>query len=227
MKLENVTKRSYDDACATAHAMDLIGERWALMVMRELMLGPKRFSDLRASLPAISANVLTQRLEGLEKASIVIRRQLPPPASAWVYELSEWGYEAAPLFRVLGRWGARSPGHDAGKPMGAISVLLSFDAMLDARRAKGVDLRIGFRFGAEEFAGRLVDRAFSVRRGHAGKADFRISGEPRALAGAVYGGVSVASLETAGALTVEGDRDAFERFLGLFPLPAPAPRLVD
>ena len=88
MKLQKLTdsrngpsRRSYEDACGAAHALDLVGERWALLVMRELMLGPKRFSDIRADLPGISANVLTQRLEGLEAAGVVVRRRLPPPAS--------------------------------------------------------------------------------------------------------------------------------------------------
>ena len=91
MKLEKVTgreeaasKRRYDDACAAAHAMDIVGERWALPVMRELMLGPRRFGELKASLNGISANVLTQRLEGLEAAGVVRRVKLPPPASVQV-----------------------------------------------------------------------------------------------------------------------------------------------
>ena len=112
MKLDKITKKSvrrYEDGCATAHALDLLGERWALLVMRELMFGPRRFSDLRASLPALSANVLTQRLEGLEAAGVVRRTRLPPPASVQVYELTEWGREAEPIVLALGRWGARSP----------------------------------------------------------------------------------------------------------------------
>ncbi len=84
------SRRSYEDACGAAHALDLVGERWALLVMRELMLGPKRFSDLRADLPGISANVLTQRLEGLDAAGVLVRRKLPPPASVQVYELTLW-----------------------------------------------------------------------------------------------------------------------------------------
>jgi len=103
-----VSRRRYDDACGTAHALDLIGERWALLVMRELMLGPKRFGDIRADLPGISANTLTQRLEGLEASGLVVRRRLPPPASAQVYELTRWGYEAEPIVQTLGRWAARS-----------------------------------------------------------------------------------------------------------------------
>ena len=114
MKSEKLTKKSdaaarrrYEDACGAAHALDLVGERWALLVMRELFFGPKRFSDLRADLPGVSANVLTQRLEGLEAAGIVLRRRLPPPAAAQVYELTEWGQESEPIFQALGRWAAR------------------------------------------------------------------------------------------------------------------------
>src|SRR3954468_5553856 len=132
MQLQNVTpsaggrsRRRYDDACGTAHALDLIGERWALLVMRELMLGPKRFSDIRADLPGISANVLTQRLEGLERDGIVVRRRPPPPASGQVYELSEWGYQSLPVMGALGRWAVRSPGHDPGQHFSAVSLMLS------------------------------------------------------------------------------------------------------
>ena len=105
MKLEKITNsRSYEDACGSAHALDLIGERWAMLVMRELMLGPRRFGDLRGSLPGLSANVLTQRLEGLEAIGVVRRRKLPPPASVQVYELTPWGYESERAIQELGRW---------------------------------------------------------------------------------------------------------------------------
>src|ERR1700744_6010614 len=102
-------KRTYGDSCGIARALDIVGERWALLVVRELVHGPKRFTDLRAGLPAISPNVLTQRLDELELAAVVRRRQFPPPAAAWVYELTEWGYELGPILIELGRWGARSP----------------------------------------------------------------------------------------------------------------------
>src|SRR5689334_19836181 len=158
MKLEKITdksegrsKRHYEDACATAHALDLVGERWALLVMRELMLGPKRFSDLRESLPGISANVLTQRLEGLETAGILVRRKLPPPAATQVYELTEWGYESEPIFQAMGRWAARSPSHDPTLPFSTASLILSMRTMFDAKRAESMDARIGFRIGEETF----------------------------------------------------------------------------
>ncbi|MEA3017255.1 MAG: hypothetical protein QOI38_1977, partial [Sphingomonadales bacterium] len=147
MSLEKVTKqagsRRYNDACGAAHALDLVGERWALLVMRELMLGPKRFSDLKADLAGISSNVLTQRLEGLEAAGIVLRRKLPPPAAAQVYELTPWGYEAEPIFQVLGRWAARSPSHDPRLPLSAVSLMLSFRTMFDPERARGFAPRGG------------------------------------------------------------------------------------
>src|SRR3954471_22036775 len=162
MKSEIITepsesrRRRYEDACAAAHALDLIGERWALLVMRELMLGPKRFSDLRASLPGISANVLSQRLEGLEAAGVLARRRLPPPAAAQVYELTAWGYESEPIFQALGRWAARSPAHDPSLPLSAASLMLSLRTMLDPGRAEGIDAKVGFRLGSETFLAHLA-----------------------------------------------------------------------
>ena len=225
MKLEKITKtpefrsrRHYEDACAAAHALDLVGERWALLVMRELMLGPKRFSDLRESFPGISANVLTQRLEGLEAAGVLVRRKLPPPAASQVYELTEWGYESEPIFQALGRWAARSPAHDPTLPFSAASFFLSLRTMLDPERAKGLDARIGFRLGEETFLAHLADGRIEIARGALDKADLILAGTAPALAGAIYGG------QPLGALQVEGDRALAERFVGLFPLPPKAAR---
>jgi DNA-binding HxlR family transcriptional regulator len=231
MKLEKITeqpetrsRRHYEDACAAAHALDLVGERWALPVMRELMLGPKRFSDLRASLPGISANVLTQRLEGLEAAGVLVRKKLPPPASAQVYELTEWGYESEPIFQALGRWAARSPAHDPTLPFSAASLLLSLRTMLDPRRAGGLDARIGFRLGEETFLARLAEGRIEIARGDVDDADLVLTGTPPVLAGAIYGGQPLGALEGAGVLGIRGDRALAERFVGLFPLPPKAPK---
>jgi DNA-binding HxlR family transcriptional regulator len=231
MKLEKITtpsdsrpRRHYDDACATAHALDLVGERWALLVMRELMLGPKRFSDLRASLPGISANVLTQRLEGLEAAGILVRRRLPPPAATQVYELTEWGYESEPIFQALGRWAARSPAHDPTLPFSTVSLMLSLRTMLDATRAEGIDARIGFRIGDETLVGHLSAGRIAIVRGPLDGADVILAGAAPVLAAAIYGGQPLAALEAGGALRIEGDRALAERFVGLFPLPAKAAR---
>ncbi|HEX8578582.1 MAG TPA: winged helix-turn-helix transcriptional regulator [Allosphingosinicella sp.] len=221
MQLEKETKakRSYDDACGAAHALDLVGERWALLVMRELLLGPKRFSDLRSDLPGISANVLTQRLEGLEAAGVLVRRKLPPPASAQVYELTPWGYESEPIFQTLGRWAARSPGHDPRLPLSAVSLLTSFRTMFDPARIEGLEARIALRLGREEYALRITGGEVVAERGSTDGADLILTGPPPVIAAAVYGGVPVEALEKEGALQVEGDRALLARFVTLFPLP--------
>jgi DNA-binding HxlR family transcriptional regulator len=205
-----------------AHAMDLIGERWALLVMRELMLGPKRFRDIRADLPGISANTLTQRLEGLEEAGLVTRRLLPPPASARVYELTEWGYQSKPIMGALGRWATRSPLHDPTQHISGASLMLSFQAMNNPAITAAMDAVIGFRLGRETYVVRMKDGAIDAARGEPDGADFTFVGEPRAVAGAVYGGVPLAALEAEGALKIEGDRALAERFITLFPLPPKA-----
>lgn len=222
MKLQKVTesvKRRYDDACGTAHALDLIGERWALLVMRELMLGPKRFSDLKSDLPGISANVLTQRLEGLEAAGLLVRRRLPPPGPAQVYELTPWGYEAEPIVQSLGRWAARSPAHDPTLPISATSIMLSFRTMFDPERAGDMKAKIGFRLGSESFVATVAGGRFESGRGDITGSDPVFTGTPAGLAAAVYGGQPFETLEAAGLLRVEGDRQAAARFTTLFPLP--------
>jgi DNA-binding HxlR family transcriptional regulator len=222
MKLQKITnqsdaaRRKYDDACGTAHALELIGERWALLVVRELMLGPKRFTDLRGDLPGISANVLTQRLESLETAGIVVKRKLAPPASVQVYELTPWGYESEPIFQTLGRWAARSPGHDPSLPLSAVSLMLSFRTMFDAGRAGDLKARIGFRMGAESYLVRIGDGELIAARDPLDDTDLTFTGPPTMIAAAVYGGVPLEALD---ALTVEGDQALARRFTTFFPLP--------
>lgn len=220
MQLEKITeerpaepKRGYDDACGTAHALELIGERWSLLVLRELMLGPRRFSALKADLPGISANVLTQRLAELEQRGLARKLRLPPPASVQVYEATPWGLEAEPIVQVLGRWAARSPRHDPTLPISGVSILLSFRTMLSDKRAKGIDARIGFRFGSDEYVARLRKGKIKVARALAQDCDVVFTATPTALAAVVYGG---APLDSIG---VEGDLALARRFTTLFPLP--------
>ena len=221
MKSEKVTKsrRAYEDACGMAHALDLLGERWSLIVLRELLLGPKRFSELRADIPGISANVLTQRLEGLEETGLLVRRKLPPPSNAQVYELTEWGYEVEPIGQALGRWATRSPAHDPSLPLSAASLMLSFRTMLSAERSAGMVARIGFRLGDEVFTTELANSGFQVTRTEPVDADIVFTSTPRGFAALTYGGVPIAEGEKLGLVTVEGDRSLAERFVTLFPLP--------
>lgn len=227
MKLEKVTepvsgrrRRWYDDACGTALALELVGERWALMVVRELMFGPRRFSEIRGALPGLSANVLTQRLEGLEASGILVKRRLAPPASVQVYELTPWGYEAEVTLQVLGRWAVRSPEHDPTLPLSAASAMMSLRTMHDATLAGDLDFTIGFDMGeGDAFLARYNRTGIAIARGDVRGADVILTGPPTAIAGAVYGG-ALAELETAGILRVAGDHRLAEAFVGKFPLPS-------
>src|SRR5689334_16402559 len=216
MQLEKTTrtgKRWYEDACGVAHALELIGERWAPLVLRELMFGPRRFSELRADLPGISANVLAQRLTEMEKRGLVRKTQLPPPASVHVYKATDWGLEAAPVFRALGKWAVRSPRHDPGLFVSAVSIMMSMQTMFDAARARDLDARIGFRFGQVGYVAEVRDGCFEARRQQPDDVDVLFSGQPGQIAGVLYGG---APLET---IDVEGDLELARRYVTLFPLP--------
>lgn len=223
MKLQKETKmhgRWYDDACGTAFAMELVGERWALLIVRELMLGARRFSDIRASLPGISAKVLTERLAGLEDAGVLVRRQLPPPGKAQVYELTAWGYSAEPLVQELGRWAARSSAHDPTLPLSPVSLMLSLRTMADYTRTGTIGGRVGFDIAGEEFLAEPGERALPIRRAEAREGDVVFRAPDAAIiAGGIYAGVPWSDLEAGAGLVIAGDRDLAMRFVTLFSLP--------
>jgi DNA-binding HxlR family transcriptional regulator len=226
MKLKKITrkrpalaKRWYDDACGSALGLELLGERWSLLIVRELMFGGRRFSDLRGSLPGISANILTMRLEGLERTGIIQRRTLPPPATAQIYELTAWGYEAEVILRELGRWATRSPLHDPTLPLSAASLLMSFRTMYSPARAKGEAATIGFLFGADGFVVDFDRKGVHPRRAEPRDCALTVWADPATLASVVYGGRALADVEASGKLELTGDRKLFGRFLTWFPLP--------
>jgi DNA-binding HxlR family transcriptional regulator/putative sterol carrier protein len=216
------TKRSYDDGCASAHALDLVGERWALLVVRELLLGPKRFTDLRTGLPGISPNVLTQRLDELEQASVVRRRKLPPPAAAWVYELTDWGLELEPVIMALGRWGARSPALPQGAALSVDALILSFRTMFAPQAAAGFNASLELRLGEDRFHAKIADGRMELDRGSAFRPDAIVEADPNTLAALVYGGRKLAEALRSGEIKVQGDKAVVKSFLTLFPLPEPA-----
>jgi DNA-binding HxlR family transcriptional regulator len=222
MKLQKETNahgKWYDDACGTAFALELIGERWSLLIVRELMFGLRRFTDLRGGLPSISAKVLSERLEGLERAGIVRRVPLPSPASGQAYELTEWGAMADEPIMALGRWAAHSPGHDATLPLSAASLMMSFRTMFDSARAGKLAVTGALRIGRERFLVRVEHGRLTAERGEQHTTDFVLSApsaEP--IAAAVYGKLPLAELAGAG-LTTEGDEGAVRRFIDLFHLP--------
>lgn len=209
----------YDDACGTAFALELIGERWSLLIVRELMFGGRRFTDLRGGLPGISARVLTERLEGLERTGIVCRRQLPPPASVQLYELTPWGYAAEDAIKALGRWAAASPAHDPTLPLSAASLMLSLRTMYDAGRAGAFAATGAIRVGAEEFRVEIADGDLHIARGAPEKPDFTFAAPTATpIAMAVYGKIPNEELAGMG-LAATGDHAAIARFVDLFHLP--------
>ena len=220
MQLEKITKRRgseekrrYEDACGLAHAMELLGERWAMLVLRELAYGPRRFSDLKSDLTGISANVLTQRLTELEARGLVRKTRLPPPAAVQVYEAPEWGLEVVPLIANLGKWAARSPLHNPQLRMSHVSVVMSLQTLISPERAKGLDARVCFRFGDVNYVTAVRDGALEVERRDADDCDVTFIGSPSEIAAVIHGG---APFET---IRVEGDMELAKRFRTLFPLP--------
>ena len=215
-------RRTYDDGCAAAHALDLVGERWALLVVRELLLGPKRFTDLRAGLPHASPNVLAQRLRDLEAAGVVRRGKLPPPAASKIYELTDWGMELEPVIIRLGRWGARSPSRPRDAGLSIDSLILSFRAMFDPRAAEGVEAIYELRLGEDRFRAVVTEGRFEIARGGAERPEAIIETDPATLAALVYEGRPLAEALRSGDVEIEGEESAVARFLGLFTLPEPA-----
>jgi DNA-binding HxlR family transcriptional regulator len=206
-------KRRYEDACGLAHALDLLGERWAMLVLRELAYGPRRFSELKSDLAGISANVLTQRLTELEQRGLVRKTRLPPPASVQVYEATPWGLEAVPMIAALGRWAARSPLHDPTLRMSHVSVMMSLQTLISAERADGLNARVCFRFGDAVYVATVADGQLGVDRRDADDCDLTFTGAPSDVAAVIHGGAPFEMIH------VEGDMALAERFRTLFPLP--------
>jgi DNA-binding HxlR family transcriptional regulator len=216
---KSTEKRWYDDACGTALALEFVGERWSLLIIRELMFGSRRFGEIKANLPGVSSNVLTQRLEGLEAAGVLIKRKLPSALSVQVYELTRWGYLAEPVLQEMGRWSTRSRRHDVSLPFSPASAMMSLRTMIDREKARGLRMTIAFAFPTDMFVGELADSALDIRRGESGKADVRFVTDPTTFAFTVDGKLPFEQNEGEGKLRVEGDREAAQRFVDLFELP--------
>ena len=208
--------RSYDDGCGTAHALDLVGERWALLVVRELLLGSKRFTDLREGLPGASPNVLSQRLRELERDGLVRRHKLPPPASSRVYELTDWGHELEPVIIQLGCWGRRSPAMPLDARISVDALVLSLRARFDAREAADLSASYELRLGEHRFRAVVAGGRINLARGTAERPDAIIDTSLEALRALVSGRTRLTDEQRTGALTIVGDQQAAERFVALF-----------
>jgi DNA-binding HxlR family transcriptional regulator/putative sterol carrier protein len=216
-------KRKYDQGCAVAHALDLIGERWALLVVRDLVLGPKRFTDLLTGLPGASPDVLTQRLRELADAGVVHRRRLSPPAATWVYELTSWGAELTPIVVGLAQWASRSPGMNYDAPLGTDSLVLSLKALFDGAAAGDLDATIALHLGDERFHIHIRDGELAVARGEVDDPDATLETDQTTLLSLMRTERPLDEALANGDLRLTGNRGVIDTFRRLFPLPQPIP----
>jgi DNA-binding HxlR family transcriptional regulator len=196
--------------------MELLGERWAMLVLRELAYGPRRFSELKSDLTGISANVLTQRLTELEARGLVRKTKLPPPASVQVYEATEWGLEAVPLIARLGKWAARSPWHNPELNMSHVSTMMSLQTLISPILADGLDVRVGFRLGEASYVASVHDGQLDVDRTKVEDCALVFTGAPSEVCAVIHGGAPFELIK------IEGDMELAKRFVKLFPLPTKA-----
>lgn len=201
--------RTYGDPCGIARALDVVGERWALLIVRELLLGPKRFTDLRAALGA-SPNVLTQRLAELESAAVVQHRS----AGGAPYELTDWGRQLHPILLQLGRWGARARHRPAGE-LGVDALMLALQSTFMAENAIGLRASYELRLGEERFHVGVTPESVDIGRGNAAKPDAIIETDPATLRAVVFGDRKLGGAP----VEIRGDARVGRAFFRLFARP--------
>jgi DNA-binding HxlR family transcriptional regulator len=213
------TKRTYGDRCGVARALDIVGERWALLVVRALLLGPKRFTDLRAGLPHVGPDILAQRLRELEQSGIVRRGTLPPPAGSRIYELTERGHELEPIVVALGRFGSVAPLPPGEAQIGVDAVVIALKSLFAASAADGLSASYELRLGEQSFRIDVADGRIEAVRGSAEAPEATIETDPGTLASILWHGRKLEEARRSGDIAIAGDRKAVTRFVGLFGLP--------
>jgi DNA-binding HxlR family transcriptional regulator len=209
--------RTYDDPCGLARALNLVGDRWALLIVRELLLGPKRFTELRRGVPGASQSMLTARLVELEDAQVVRRRRLGPPASTWAYELTRWGQDLEPALQQLAKWGSRSPLTSSAE-LSVDALALALKTTFDAAAARDLNVRCQLRLDGDSLLLTIHDGQLGVARADGADAEVMIETSVPVFRSLTFGG---APLHTAD-VTIRGDREIAIRLLRLFKRPAPA-----
>ena len=211
------TARHYADPCGIARALDAVGDRWALLIVRELIFGPQRFSQLRAGLPGVSPNVLAQRLRELAAAGLVRSGLLDPPASVAVYELTERGLALEPVLLELARWGSQQPVTTTNE-LSVSALMFALRTVADPAGSSHVSyaLWVDGQWFTLEVAGPSV----TIRRGRTGQPAAALASDTATLRSVAFGREPVSAAERDGRLAITGDRGAAERFPLLFAVPA-------
>jgi DNA-binding HxlR family transcriptional regulator len=209
-------RRSYRDQCGIARALDTMGDRWALLIVRELMLGPKRFSELRAGLPRIGPDVLSQRLRELEGADIVRQNELAAETAVNVYELTDRGRALEPVLLALGRWGSAQPMPAQTAAFSPDSAILALKTMFGPTRADVLDGRLALTLAGVPFTVTIRDGELDVARGEARAPDAALDTDPGPLAAIVWHGLDLDAAIGAGLVRFGGSRPDAERMLAAF-----------
>jgi DNA-binding HxlR family transcriptional regulator len=217
-----VMSKDYEQYCPLAHALGVVGERWTLLVVRELLHGPKRYTDLAEGLPRIGTNVLASRLRELERFGVVRKRKLPPPAASTVYELTDYGLELEEVMNALARWGARSLGpprpDDELYPEWGVNAL---PALFNAEAARGLTETYVFAIGPDTFTARIENGHLHPCVEPAEDADLRVETDMDTFFGLASGGLTPSDAIATGRARIEGDPAVFERCFSVLSL---APR---
>ena len=206
--------KRYDQFCPIAHALSLVGERWALLVVRELLSGPKRYTDLVNGLPGIGTNILASRLKDLEEVGVIRKRKLPPPAASTVYELTEYGAELNESLYALARWGARTlgppkPGDELDPDWGIDAI----PALFDAREALDLHETWVLEIDGAAFTARIAEGCVKASCGAAADADAAIKTDMETFYWLVAGELDPAEALDSGRVTVEGDQAVLDRMV--------------
>jgi DNA-binding HxlR family transcriptional regulator len=216
-----VKDRSYHQYCGLAYALDIVGERWTLLIVRELFAGPRRFKDLLAGLPHISTNLLVERLKSLEHHGMLQRRVLPPPAGSTVYELTPLALALEPMLLELGRWGSQfvpsSPAGASVLPVG--SYALTLKTFFRPEQAQGIDETYVLHIGDDVLQVRVHDRTIQVQQGEPPRAAMVLHADAESYLGLLAGHIQPDDALAQGMIRVDGDPAALQRFLRICGLP--------
>lgn len=208
--------RSYRDLCGISRALDVVGERWALLVVRELLFGPKRFADLHRGLPGMSQNVLTQRLRELEQSGVLARRRPLPPAAGLVYELTQHGRDLEPVLLALGRWGSPlPPGPDSARELSPDALMVALRTTFDPAAAASLHGTVRVNLPTDAFVLAVHHGRLDTARGNA-DADAVLTGTVRTIQDLVFDQRPLDDAIRSGDARADGDTTLLNRLLTTF-----------
>jgi DNA-binding HxlR family transcriptional regulator/putative sterol carrier protein len=217
-----MTHRSYNQYCGLAYALDMVGERWTLLIVRELIAGPRRFKDLMNGLPGVSTNLLAERLKGLEQQGMIRRRTLPPPAGSAVYELTAIGKALEKTLLELGKWGSQfiPPSIEGVSVLHLSSYALTLKTFFRPELAQGVDETYELHIGDEVLQAQIKAGAIHVQQGQPWKADLVLRSDIQSFLAVFSGQIQPAEAIASGQILIEGDPGALSRWVKICGVPS-------